>query len=153
MTTKNVGGLDPLEAATLRKTLNELATRRQRLDALDTGISDAITLIQEALRKHVSIRISTDISEPPVSTLRYLSFGKHSGTWQLLVESEYGDETDTTPLMSCSRETRLEMFTKGHVQTLIVDAVAQIDKQIAEREKGLKIAQSLADALTTGGKP
>jgi hypothetical protein len=133
--------------------LDSLKARKKRLDDADTQISNLIKEVESELQAHFNIRVWTVIAEPDtggVETL--LAFGKQDGKWQLLVEVEFPDgSTDKTPLLSCTRETRVRVFAEGHVESLIRGAVAQLDKQIVVREKALENATELVRAL--GGIP
>ncbi len=134
--------------------LDTLRERRKRLDDADTLISTLIKDVEKELQAHFNIRVWTDITEyqsggafPTV-----LAFGKQGGKWQLVVETEFPDGTDDkTPLLSCSRETRVRMISDGHLEELIRGAVGQLDKLIAVREKAVEKAEDLVRAL--GGIP
>lgn len=133
--------------------LETLKERRQRLDEADTTISNLIKDIETELQAHLNVRVSADITDYASGGFpTALAFGKHDGKWQLTVEAEFPDGTgDKTPLLSCSRETRVRMITDGHVEELIRGAVGQLDKQIKVREKAIDKAQDLVRAL--GGIP
>lgn len=80
-----------------------------------------------------------------------LVFGKHDGKWQLLIELSLPDDTsDITPLLSCSRETRLRVFSEGHLEALVRGAVSQLDKQLIAREAAVEKARKLVTALGGG---
>lgn len=135
--------LPPLDAV-----LAELEDRRKKIDEADTQLSSLIAQAEKALQNLFSIRVSTSIDDPREASdvEHFLVFGKHDAKWQLLIEScnlNMFEGDDVKPLLSCSREIRLKIFTEGHLETLIRGAVAQLDKQLAVREDALKKARSL----------
>lgn len=133
--------------------LDTLKARRKRLDDADTQISNLIKEVETELVSHFNIRVWTDITDHDSSGFEtVLAFGKHDGKWQLLIEVDFPDGgSDKTPLLSCTRETRVRVFAEGHVEALIRGAVAQLDKQLVVREKAIDKATELVRAL--GGIP
>lgn len=137
----------------IENVLESLQDRRKRLDEADTRISTLIQNIEAELQTHLNIRVSTDITDYDTNGFpTVLVFGKQDGKWQLIIEAEFPDGTsDKTPLLSCSRETRVRVFTDGHVEALIRGAVGQLDKLLAVRDKAIGKATDLVHAL--GGVP
>ena len=139
----------------LHKVVADLAPRRQTLSALDNKLSELVRTFEEKLREHVSTRVSTCIDsgmreEIGSSWIEMLTFGKWDNKWQFLLET--GDDDDPEnwkiqPLGSAPREKRVQVFTEGHMEKLIREASKQLDAQIAEREKAVKIADALIGVL------
>ena len=115
-------------------TLDALSISNEALKDLDTRLSQKITEIEELLRKHISTRIALNIGECVVA------FGKIEGKWHLIV--------DNTPLLSCSRETRVQMMTAGHIESLIRSAPTQLDEQIASRKAAIITADQIMLVLS-----
>lgn len=132
--------------------LETLTERRKRLDEADTRISNLIKEAEVELQTHFNVRVWTDITDRHNGSAETaLVFGKHDGKWQLLVESSYGNDESITPLLSCTRELRVRVFSEGHLEDLIRGAAAQLDKQLAVRESAIEKATELVRAL--GGLP
>ena len=137
---------DPAPA--IEHVLDSLQLRRRRLDEADTTISNLIKDVETQLQTHINIRVWIDITEPDKSYEQTLAFGKHDGKWQLVVEADFPDgSSDKTPLLSCTRETRVRVFADGHVEALIRGAVEQLDQMLTVREKAVDKASELVRAL------
>jgi hypothetical protein len=106
------------------------------LDAHDDAIGLQIASIEEALRRHIRIRVSLDLGED-----RSLDFGKIDGAWHLI----YGEGDEEVRLSSCSRDTRAEML--GNVEALIRSASLQIEERITERLAAIANADRIIAAL------
>jgi hypothetical protein len=136
-------------ATALGGILQQIGERRQRLDALDVEISTTIRTVEEHLREHLNIRVSVRLpgeEDDHPDWCELLTFGKHDGRWQLLLEAGpdgVEDQWSKTPLVSATRSKRADVFRAGHVRKLLAAAVKQLDSQIAERE----IARQAQDAL------
>lgn len=126
---------------TIKESLRAAKERTAALDDADNRIFQAITAVEEALRAHINIRIRIAIDDK-----QFLAFGKFSGAWRLLIEGPHGQQT----LAGSSRETRAMVFAERLVEQLVLDAGAQMDKQIEERERALVVASTILDALTKG---
>lgn len=129
---------DPGSAPNLVDVLDSVKERRKRLDDADTRISQLLQTIEGELQKHCNVRVSVNVTEPEgVPIDEVLVFGKHDGKWQLIVEAEFADGSgQVTPLLSCTREMRVRAITQGHIEALVRNAASQLDKLLAEREKG-----------------
>jgi hypothetical protein len=139
----------------IERVLSDLARRQKTLDALDDRLSNLLKRIEVAMRNYFSIRISVPIgaySMEEIGEDAYdaLTFGKHDGKWQLLIESGVTGDPDSaefTPLLSAPRDRRVAVFNGGHLENLIRDAARQIDEQISEREKAIIVGSTLVRAL------
>lgn len=136
--------------------LKQLADGTTQLNKLDDRIAQALGAIEQALRKHLSVRVYQVISQHvnefgSSDRLEVLTFGKHRGKWQLLIEwgscnlngDFIADEDVTTPLLNCARDKRASVFEGGHLEQLIRSAFQQCQEEIASREKAVAIADSL----------
>lgn len=126
----------------LRDQLTALGPLQARLDDIDTKLSTMIVRIEELLRGHLSVRITT-----PMPGGDLLMFGKHNGFWRLLVEHR----GSTTALVECSRELRAAAFQGRHIEQLILDANAQLTDQIERRNEAIKAADRISTLLAGGG--
>lgn len=122
----------------LERVLDAVNDRKQQVDSLDTQLSLLIEQVETAIRTHVNIRISVDLSERET-----LVFGKHGGQWHLMIANDIGE----TPLASCPRERRAEVFAGKWVNQLLNNAVHQIADDIAQRELAIKEATDLLHTL------
>jgi hypothetical protein len=93
-----------MSGTSIRDTLDALAPLRDRLNDQDTKIAQLIGVIEQALRRRVNVRISTDIGDG-----RALAFGKHKGQWQLIVEGSGA----STPLLTPAAVSRPTTTTQG----------------------------------------
>lgn len=151
---KAVGGEALPSLATV---LSKIAKRRGDLDTLDTKLTESVTTLEEKLRNHISTRVSTVIQEgDPFDDQERLIFGKWDGRWQFLIETGGFDSPEnwkTQPLVNASREMRVRVFTGGFMEKLVREAEQQLEAQIAEREKAMKVASNLIEALGPEGGP
>ena len=131
-------------APALSDILAEIGKKAAELDKLDTSISQIIARVETGLREHFSTRITHAF--PFDSDGRVLTFGKWEGKWQLLIEAGNADAPQS-PLSSCTREVRCEVFTDGHVESLIRGAVAQLEAQLKQRHAAIATGTALAEAL------
>jgi hypothetical protein len=143
-TVKKVSDPVPLTAV-----LKQLASRRSELDQLDDDLASNIRRVEEALRKHVGVRIELDLSiGPEGDEIHTLVYGKHDGRWQLVYEiSRAPEDVSATPLVSASRELRMTMFVGGHVDALIRSAQEQIEAQLKLRKQAIGAADTIEKAL------
>ena len=133
----------------LTAVLKQLASRRSELDQLDDDLASNIRRVEEALRKHVGVRIDLDLSMGPEGDeIHTLAYGKHDGRWQLVYEiSRAPEDVSATPLVSVSRELRMTMFVGGHVDALIRSAQEQIEAQLKLRKQAIAAADTIEKAL------
>jgi len=133
----------------LTAVLKHLASRRSELDQLDDDLASNIRRVEEALRKHVGVRIELDLSmDPKGDEIHTLAYGKHDGRWQLVYEISSGlEDVSATPLVSASRELRMNMFVCGHVDALIRSAQEQIEAQLKLRKQAIAAADTIEKAL------
>jgi hypothetical protein len=139
----------------IKVVLDDLGRRQLQLDALDTQISNLIKRIEDALRKHISVRVCTDLHDysvdPNPIAFTLLAFGKLDGKWQLTIETGLLNDHDTSvtvkPLLSAPREMRMRVFNDGHVEAMVRGATAQLEQQIAQRRKAIETGCALAEAL------
>ena len=133
--------------------LANVAAHHRQLNKLDTELSAEIKRVETALRKHFSVRVWTDITCDADNEHGYqsiLAFGKSEGRWQLLVDSgpvHDADSWSSQSLLSCTRDMRARVFLEGHVERLVNEASAQIEKECTDRMLAVGIAHSLANAL------
>jgi len=157
MAPKKLGGGEATALPPLHEVVSELAPRKGALSKLDLKLVESLKTLEEKLREHLSTRVSVNVDsrfEEGMEWVEMLTFGKWDGRWQLLLES--GDPGDpenwkTQPLVSASREKRVEVLTSGAIEKVVREAVTQLDAQIAEREHAMKVANDLITALTPGG--
>ncbi len=123
---------------TLEKDLAALLPLRNELNKLDDRLSDEIAQIESALRAHVSIRITTTVSDGVV-----LAFGKMNGKWRLVVERDDNREA----LASGSRGQRAAIFRGRYIEQLISEAATQIAFEIAERKEAIEASADLRALL------
>lgn len=134
----------------LAQVLNEVAERNRTLDELDSRLSASIARIEAMLSTHFSVRLALAISESEHGELtgNSLVWGKHDGKWQLIIETDRGNwDPTTTPLLSASREWRSRVFSEGHLEALIRNAVSYLDTQISARHAALANADAVVEAL------
>ena len=134
----------------LPEILEALSERQRKLDAADNRLSDLIKETETSLEGRLSVRVSADITNESDSGYEtMLVFGKHDGSWHLLIETENpgGSFPDVKPLLSCSREMRVRVFAEGGIEKLIRSAGEQLDKLLAVREVALGKASSLVAEL------
>lgn len=152
MAPKKTGGSESM--LPLKEIVADLGPRRITLDKLDLQILNAIQALEERLRARISTRVTTVIETTGTAGgpewAEILTFGKHDGQWQFLIEN--GDISDPEdwkrqPLSSASREKRARVFTEGFLEKLVREAAQQLDGQISERKQAVKIAENLIDAL------
>jgi len=144
-----------LKAKPLAEVLVDVAKRHTHLDLLDTQVTAVIPRVEDVLRKHISVRVSTVMNQDD-TWLQELVFGKWDGKWQLLVESGTVDDPEgfkTVPLVTCPRETRTAVFTGGFVDTLVRGVLGQLDARIREREHALANAHDLIAQLDAAANP
>lgn len=132
---------DNTQPRALAKVLGELSVRNQKLNELDSQLSELIVRIEQGLSTHFSVRLERSIGNDGEA----LVFGKLDGQWRLFVGNERFDSV--TPLTSASRETRARMFSDGHAEALFRDAVASLDHQIVARGAAVANAAALAAAF------
>lgn len=143
------GGAPP----SLNEVVSDLAPRRVALNNLDLKIVDALKRLEEKLRAHISTRVSITMEatfEEGIEWGEVLTFGKWDGKWQLLIETGViGDPEDwkTQPVVTASREKRVRVLTEGFLEKLVREAAVQLDVQISERKKAIKIADNLVEVL------
>lgn len=147
--------------------LKQLSDRTTQLNQLDDRIAKAISILEHALRKHLSVRVHQVISQHSTDfgssdRLEVLTFGKHRGKWQLLIEwgtadldrNFTADDDGSTPLLNCARDKRAAVFEGGHIEHLIRAAFVQCEEEIASRQKAVAIADRLlADLGATDLEP
>jgi hypothetical protein len=124
-------------------TLAALRDRKRLIDEMDTQLSEMITEVECALRAHVNLRIDVDLAPDVAEDHEALVFGKTSGQWRLMIVNEAGE----TPLTSCPRERRAEMFAQRKIHQLLANAVHQIDAHIEYRQTALRESAALLSAL------
>lgn len=130
---------------TLQKHLEALAAQRRSIDEMDTSIRVAIQEIETALRGVVSTRIEARV------TTGVLAFGKHGGSWRLMLHSD-GD-VEPVPLASKPRESRAAVFSEGMLEQLLYAAAVQLEVQCDQRRRALaETARSLQAIAAAGGK-
>lgn len=120
----------------MQDALEQIGTRMTILNDLDSAIGLRIASIEEALRRHISIRVSLDLGDD-----RSLDFGKIDGAWHLI----YGEGDEEVRLSGCSRDIRAEMI--GHVEALIRCAGEQIEERISDRLAAIENADRILTAL------
>lgn len=137
----------------LKQVVSALAPRRKTLNNLDLQLVEALKRVEDRLRAHISTRVSTELEtrfEEGAEWCEELTFGKLDGKWQLLIESGLVGDPEiwkAQPLVTSSRERRVQVLNGGFLEKLVHEAVAQLDAQIAEREAAIKMANNLADVL------
>ena len=105
------------------------------LNDLDSSISEKIR--QLAIKLHARFNIALRVAASPDEDL---VFGKHGGEWMFYLETDH----HVTPLLSCSRERRLEAVPQ--IQKLIAEAEGQVAAQIPERIAALRELETMLQA-------
>ena len=99
----------------LSEVVRMLGEKTQRLNQLDTGISDKIKEIEAKLRAMGFERV-VSVKLPDGSTLGWSrDRRRRKDHWRFVIVSE----DDAWELQSCSREERVEVFTCGAMERLL----------------------------------
>lgn len=122
----------------IKQALIELSPVARELDGIDSTISCQIRAIEQALERHLSVRIRIDV--PPSCSLH---FGKHDAKWCFI----YGEEGFERPLLSCSRQIRADMLAGGHIERLVRDASMQIGEMMQVRQAAVRAAARILSDL------
>lgn len=114
--------------------LAEAASESERLGQLDDELRGIIVNIELRLRAAVNTSLTVDIDADTS-----LSFCKHKGKWCFVIETDKSE----TPLVGASRDTRVSVFTGGHVERLVRESAQSVRDQIQDRGVAIESARNL----------
>lgn len=142
----------PGDTGGIAQALARIAERKRELDRLDDEYLALILRAEEALRAlGIGLRCSTLMWSEPVAgasveEAQFLAFDKIAGVWRLAIEHgvSTGDPEDwtLTPLASADRDTRFSAVADGHLEKLILAALAAQDAAIERRSSALAPSQA-----------
>jgi len=144
----------------LSAALSTLDARRTELNRLDDEYLALIARLEEALRalgfglrvEHRMVRGFADGDAEEV-----LAFDKVGGTWRLVHEEgpcdADPDQWSATPVASCDRDLRFQIFAKGHVAELLRQILIAVERAISARTTYLEPSKALVAAVEQARPP
>ena len=157
----------PGDTGGIAAALARVAERKAELNRLDDEYLAMIHRTEEALRAlGIGLRLRKEMERDSVDEehSRILVFDKLGGAWRLAILAGPlldADGWTETPLASCDRETRFEVFECGVLEALVISAADTVDRAIDARTKQLAPSNQLVATIEAarpartpkGGKP